>query len=710
MRTFTQEYLYDTMKAGKRQKGEGEMRKDTGQRDKGLLTIVLAAAFTVMLFMLSGEKVKADGPVEVNTWSGLQAAIDAAPAGTETTIKLTGDIAPADPGNSNAIGIGGNRNIVLDLNGHIIDRKLENAVPNGSVIVVTCSAITLTDSAPDSDHSAYQSSSGAIGFTGGGIIGGNTTENGGGMLIKDSECIITAGTIASCTASQNGRGIYVDSDGLILITGGNFLNLNIDDPGADLVNKQVGAAVVQIEPKESNTYTGAETELLYKKTDSNITVYYYISTDNAAPGAIDFNAPQSNGWSLNSKAVFPGTYNAWVAVIGANGKTAGPVKITPSPSISPISASFQSRPSAVQDLVYDGTAKTLINEGSFSSGNLIDNTLPTVLYAVTQTNVKPADSAYSADLPSRTEAGTSYVWYRIEESNYYNPENRYPSITVEIRGSSVNPAPSTVEPGPDPEKDENVTTRTVRNADGSVTTVTTVRNPDGSATATEMTKYEDGSYKSVSETKDKDGKLLTRTEETKTVSKKGTAVVTTKTVNAGGSTLEKTVKTTKKGYVETTEVASEITKKGNTLVSLTMTDSDGYALSMSFTIKKGKVTLTSFESTEGIVTIPDEITINGETIPIAAILREAFRNNTDITNVTIGKNVTVIGTKAFYGATNLKRIIICGDLEKVGKGAFRKIASDAVIRIRADKENYKRIVELIKKSGIEKGVKFKRIK
>ena len=143
---------------------------------------------------------------------------------------------------------------------------------------------------------------------------------------------------------------------------------------------------------------------------------------------------------------------------------------------------------------------------------------------------------------------------------------------------------------------------------------------------------------------------------------------------------------------------------------MNMTDSDGYELSMGFTVKKGIVTLTSFESSEGLISIPDEVTVNGVMIPVAAILKSTFKNNTAIINATVGRNVTVIGSKAFYGAKNLKNILVYGDVEKVGKGAFKGIAKNALIKIKADKENYNRIVELIKASGIGKNVKFKRIK
>ncbi len=56
--------------------------------------------------------------------------------------------------------------------------------------------------------------------------------------------------------------------------------------------------------------------------------------------------------------------------------------------------------------------------------------------------------------------------------------------------------------------------------------------------------------------------------------------------------------------------------------------------------------------------IPDTITVNGKLIKVAKISERAFYNNYQITQVTIGKNVKIIGGKAFYGCRNLKDVYI----------------------------------------------------
>ena len=73
-------------------------------------------------------------------------------------------------------------------------------------------------------------------------------------------------------------------------------------------------------------------------------------------------------------------------------------------------------------------------------------------------------------------------------------------------------------------------------------------------------------------------------------------------------------------------------------------------------------------------------------------------------------DVNVIEKKAFKNNKNLSTIIINSDrITEVGKQAFKGISTDVTIKIKADKTDYKRIVKLIKKSGISKKVKFERI-
>ena len=78
------------------------------------------------------------------------------------------------------------------------------------------------------------------------------------------------------------------------------------------------------------------------------------------------------------------------------------------------------------------------------------------------------------------------------------------------------------------------------------------------------------------------------------------------------------------------------------------------------------------------VTVPDTIVINGVRHKVTSIANNAFKNNKKLKSVVIGKNITKIGKKAFFGCQNLKKITIKTTKLKaktVGAKAFTKAGS-----------------------------------
>ena len=89
--------------------------------------------------------------------------------------------------------------------------------------------------------------------------------------------------------------------------------------------------------------------------------------------------------------------------------------------------------------------------------------------------------------------------------------------------------------------------------------------------------------------------------------------------------------------------------------------------------------------------------------------KNALQNNAKLKTITLGSNVTAIGESAFSGASKLTNVTISGNIKSIGKDAFKGINKKAVFKIKASKKNYENIVKKIKKSGVPKTVKFKRI-
>ena len=103
--------------------------------------------------------------------------------------------------------------------------------------------------------------------------------------------------------------------------------------------------------------------------------------------------------------------------------------------------------------------------------------------------------------------------------------------------------------------------------------------------------------------------------------------------------------------------------------------------------------------------IPSTVKIKGEKYKVTKIASGAFQNRTKLTQVTVGNDVTGIGSKAFYGCKNLKKIIITSKkLKTVGVNAFGGIAKKASIRV--PRSRYKAYKKILRSKGQAKSVRI----
>ena len=160
---------------------------------------------------------------EITTWAELQAAMNAG-----GMIKLTHDITA--PANAEALEVPAGRTVMLDLNGHTIDRALASAVTNGSVIINN-SVLAIMDE---------------VGT--GKIIGGNTIGNGGGIL-NNGIFTLYAGEITGNAAAQGG-GVYNNGGEQGFWMTGGLIDNNTATTGNDAISGNVifnNLAVVQVD-------------------------------------------------------------------------------------------------------------------------------------------------------------------------------------------------------------------------------------------------------------------------------------------------------------------------------------------------------------------------------------------------------------------------------------------------------------------------------
>lgn len=119
--------------------------------------------------------------------------------------------------------------------------------------------------------------------------------------------------------------------------------------------------------------------------------------------------------------------------------------VTGSVSIGKAASSVTAAPTAKTGQTYNGSAKTLVNAGTVSGG--------TMYYYATTTNSKPSSTtSFTTTIPTKTNAGTYYVWYYVKgDSNHNDTAISSTAVSVTIakanRTISFTTAPTSVEIG-----------------------------------------------------------------------------------------------------------------------------------------------------------------------------------------------------------------------------------------------------------------------
>lgn len=86
----------------------------------------------------------------------------------------------------------------------------------------------------------------------------------------------------------------------------------------------------------------------------------------------------------------------------------------------------------------------------------------------------------------------------------------------------------------------------------------------------------------------------------------------------------------------------------------------------------------------GYVEISGIVEINGYTYHVTEIGENTFKDNTEITSVTIGNGIMIIGDNAFDGCCHLKNINIGKDVNAIGHKAFANVGKASSARTRSN--------------------------
>ncbi len=107
------------------------------------------------------------------------------------------------------------------------------------------------------------------------------------------------------------------------------------------------------------------------------------------------------------------------------------------------------------------------------------------------------------------------------------------------------------------------------------------------------------------------------------------------------------------------------------------------------------------------IIIPATVKIDGITYKVTEIAAKALNGNKKVKTVSIGSNVTKIGSKAFYKNSKLANIVIKSKkLKSVGSKALSGISGKAEIRVPSSK--YKAYKKIFKGKGQKSSVKIKK--
>ena len=189
-----------------------------------------------------------------------------------------------------------------------------------------------------------------------------------------------------------------------------------DKNASDATSVEVGTKTDQTAPT-GLTATKASSSTATDGKISGVTATMEYQID----GATTWTAVGENQTEITGLTA--GTYK--VRYAGTADKNASPVStVEVGVKVAPTVTAPTAKP-----LTYNGQAQELVIAGSTEDG--------TLYYAVTAENIAPTDdSLYTTFIPSKTDAGTYYVWYKvIGDENHADSETKCVTVTIGRRSS-----------------------------------------------------------------------------------------------------------------------------------------------------------------------------------------------------------------------------------------------------------------------------------
>ncbi|MBQ6398536.1 MAG: carbohydrate-binding domain-containing protein [Clostridia bacterium] len=257
------------------------------------------------------------------------------------------------------------------------------------------------------------------------IIDGSLTVKGvsGHGMFVDGDVEISGGTVSVEGASDG----ICSQGGSVTISGGEVTAKSKNDPGVS----------AQGQIKITGGKVTAETESRIGMSSSNVTIeggeIIALGNEKGIRGTV-VNAIPGTGWTNRD-----GTAGKAGIPVSASGQSLDYKKVQfPGESLPP--AEVTKAPTA-KTLTYTGSAQELVTAGTPSGG--------TMQYAIGTKDA--ATGSYTTSIPTGTDAGTYYVWYKVIGDKDHN-DSTPACVTVTIQAAAATTAAPTAVPTEAPEK------------------------------------------------------------------------------------------------------------------------------------------------------------------------------------------------------------------------------------------------------------------
>jgi methionine-rich copper-binding protein CopC len=355
-------------------------------------------------------------------------------------------------------------------------------------------------------------------------------------------------------------------------------------------------------------------------------------------------------------------------VVTVSGTPTADATITVPNAVEKTAATVTTAPTA-KSLTYNGSAQELVTAGIATGG--------TMWYALGENaTAAPADNLYTTSIPTATNAGTYYVWYKVVgDDNHTDSEPDCVTVTIEEQKQNKDEAVANVidliNKLPSPSE---VTANDKEQIEAARAAYDALTDEQKSQISEETLKKLTDIEASLAEVLKNTGDTQQNPDGSKTVTKE----------NADGKTISVT------NYSKTDEQISQfVFKKAN-----------GTKLDLKNVNSKSLKT----------VVVPATVKANGKTYKVTRIRKGFLKNCKQATKVDIGKNINTIDKNAFNYGKKVKTVIIRGKLKKVGKGAFKKTKKNVTIEVKTGAKNFEKNKKLLVKSGLPKNATVKRVK